>query len=228
MASNIGVPAPMAGTLPAVSETKANIVELEKTGLRDNLEFEYAGGMLKNIKHHQKKAEELEEQEKRPHLDAVANVRKKWEPIKSAWNDAEKRCKGLLSRYTDDQNRAIAQAQAQLNKEAAQKRERLEKQAEKASTAGRHEQAALIADQAATIVAPVLQVEKPKVDGVHTRTVWHFEVIDDSKIPPEFKVTDLKKLGKVVQTLKENAKMISGIRVWHTTEISSESAEPEV
>jgi hypothetical protein len=226
MASKPGLPAPVAGTQLAVNEVKGNITELEKTGLRDNLEYEYTAGVLKNIKFHLKKAEEMEEEEKRPHLTGAAEVRKKWEPIKSAWSDAEKRAKALLAKFDEDQRRSAAAEQLRLNAEAAKKRERLEKQAAKASSQGRHEQAALIADAAASVVAPVLQVEKPKVAGVHTRTVWHYEVTDETKVDAAYKSIDHKKLAKIVQTLKENAKMLSGIRVWSTTEISSESEEP--
>lgn len=228
MASNMSLPAPVPGTQLAINETKANIEELAKLGLNDNMDYEQAAGMLKNIKHHQKKASELEEQDKRPHLDELKRIREKYELIKEGWNKAERDLKALMSKYIEDQRKAAAEAQAKLNEEAAKKKERLLKQADKATKAGRYEQAALIADQAGTITAPVLQTEQPKVAGISTREVWHYEVTDEEKVDAAYKSIDHKKLAKVVNTLKESAKMLSGIRVWKTTEIASTSEQPEV
>lgn len=228
MASNMNLPAPIAGTLPAINEVKSNLEELTKIGIVDNNDYEYAAGMLKNIKHHQKKAEELEENEKRQLLDDLKKIRDKWKPIRDGWLKVERDTKTLMSKYLENQRKALAAAQVKLNEEVAKKRERLIKQADKAAGAGRLEQAALISDQAASIVAPVLQSETPKIDGQSTRDVWHYEVIDESKVDVAYKCIDHKKLGKVVQTLKESAKSLTGIRVWKTIEIASTAEQPEI
>lgn len=226
--STMPVAAPPAGTSLALTETRSNIAELIKLGLRDNMDHEQATGMLKHVKHNLKKVDEFEESEKRPHLDELNIIRDKYKPMRAEWQKCETELKAMVSKYLTKVEDERREAQRILDKEAADKRARLEKQAEKASKAGRHEQAALIADHAATVVAPVLQSEAPKVAGVSSVDVYNFEVTDPAKVPKEYWIIDLKALLKIVRTLKESAKMIPGIRVWKEKQIRSGSEQPEV
>lgn len=227
MASNLPIPAPPAGTSLALSETKANIAELTKLGLRDEMDYKQAGGMLLHVKHNLKKLEEFEEAEKRPHLDKLQEIRDKYKPMRDDWLKQEKDLKALASKYIDRVNAERAEAQRKLEAEADAKRQRLEKQAAKAEKQGRHEQAASIRDHAEAVVAPVLQEEVPKVAGVNSVETWDFEITNAAIVPKEYWIIDLKSLKKVVQTLKSAAKAIPGIRVFKSTQIRAGSKQPE-
>ena len=54
---------------------------------------------------------------------------------------------------------------------------------------------------------------KPKMDGVHLREHWEFEIIDRWKIPATFLMPDMKAIGENVRLNKGDTK-IPGIRVF--------------
>lgn len=79
--------------------------------------------------------------------------------------------------------------------------------------------------QAASVVAPVIEHEAPKVDGLKTRDVWKFEITDASKINPLFLMPDEKKIAATVKALKGDAPgaIGAGVRVWSEKQIASGS-----
>jgi hypothetical protein len=66
---------------------------------------------------------------------------------------------------------------------------------------------------AISAVAPIIQTEIPKVQGVARKRVWKFRVDDASKLPREFLMPDEKKLTGYVRAMKGDAR-IPGITVW--------------
>ena len=65
----------------------------------------------------------------------------------------------------------------------------------------------------AAVSAPVPAAAAPKPAGISTRKVWKFEVTDAAKLPPEYLVPDIKKIGKVVRALQGDTE-IPGVRVY--------------
>lgn len=228
MASNTPIPSPPPGTASAATEMVASIGELVKFGVKDDMDYSQATGMLKHVKHHAQKLEEIIESEKRPHLNDLKKVRDKYAALQKRWEDAEKDLKKIIADYQVTMNLKRLEAQRAADITAAIERDKLNKKAEKAIAAGKSEQAMSLIEQAAAVVAPVVQIEAPKVDGLSFVDKWEFAVVDDSLIPPEYKATDLKKLGKAVALLKEAAKAIPGIRVWKTLVPRSDSKQPEM
>jgi type IV secretory pathway VirB10-like protein len=119
---------------------------------------------------------------------------------------------------------AAAEARRKAEEEAAA----LRRQAEEADAAGRAADAAKLAaradtkiekaeakaadleQQAATVVAPVIHREPPRVAGLQMRDVWEFTIVDPKKINPEFMAPDEKKIGAQVKALKGDAAAIIG------------------
>ncbi len=60
---------------------------------------------------------------------------------------------------------------------------------------------------------PVVIPAAPKLDGVSFREVYDFEVVDESKVPRQYWMLDLVKIGKVTRAMK-GATNIEGIRVF--------------
>jgi hypothetical protein len=228
MASNTPIPAPPPGTASAATEMVASIGELEKSGIKDDMDYTQAAGMLKHVKHHALKVEEIEESEKRPHLDNLKKVREKYAPLRERWKAAEASLKKLLADYQEKARIERLEAQRAAELAAADERDKLNKKAEKAIASGKSEKAVSLLEQAAAVVAPVVQTEAPKIAGLSFVEKWHFEVINDEVVPQEYKSTDLKKLDKVVSVLKEAAKSIPGIRVWKEMVPRSDSKQPEI
>lgn len=136
--------------------------------------------------------------------------------------------------------RAAAEARAKAEAEAAE----LRRQAEAATAAGdtaaaakletkagqkierAEDKAQSLEVQAATVVAPVIQREPPKVTGISSREVWKFEIVDPSKINPQFLMPDEKKIGAQVRALKGDAASIigAGVRVYAERQIAAGAA----
>lgn len=77
--------------------------------------------------------------------------------------------------------------------------------------------------KAASVTAPVIHREAPKVEGLSTRTVWKFRILDARKLPPEYTVPDEVKIRKVVQALKGDAN-IPGVEVYSEESMASRAA----
>jgi len=127
---------------------------------------------------------------------------------------AERKIKQAVITY-DREQEAIRQAeqrqlQAVADEAARKERERLEKKAEKLKTPEKRE--ALI-EQAAMVIAPVIQVAlaAPKVQGVSTRKTWKAEVIDVALVPREFMTVNQVALDAYARATK-GAMQVAGVR----------------
>lgn len=83
-----------------------------------------------------------------------------------------------------------------------------------------------LADKAADIVAPIVERQAPKVEGVDTRALWTFEILDESKIARKHMTPDLALIGNLVASLHGDAQAIlgDGVRVYSKTIVASEAA----
>lgn len=130
----------------------------------------------------------------------------------------EKSIKVAISNFVVQQEREAKEKQRKIMEEAKRKAAlEFKKKAEAALDEGDLERAVAL-DEAAKapeglVVTPEIPVTKPKVEGLVTREVWKFEIVDASLLPREYLMPDQKKIGKVVTALKGSAK-IPGVRVW--------------
>jgi hypothetical protein len=199
------------------------------TTLTTATDYETAAESLKQVKHNLKMVDELEESEKRPHLDELKAIREKYNPSRTQYSLAEGHLKKLLGDYNIAQERLRREAQAKAQQLADREREKLRKQAEKALQKGKVDSAVALAERADAVVAPVIANDVPKVDGVHTVEKWEFVVINEALIPAVYKTVDLKKIDSVVSVMKEAAEQaIPGIKVERKLVVASKSKQPEV
>jgi len=147
---------------------------------------------------------------------------------------------GSMAYYANEQQRKIDEAhaaaaaaqraaEAEARRLAAEEETRLRVEAETkraaaaeaARAAGNTIQAKVIAETP-VVVAPVTPPAvvvftpppppAPKVQGSAFTTTYDFEIEDEGKIPREYLIPDLKKIGGVVKALKDHAN-IPGIKV---------------
>ena len=66
--------------------------------------------------------------------------------------------------------------------------------------------AAVAAKQAEEVQAPVVHVIVPtvKIEGVSTRQVWKFKVVDFAKLPDEYKLANEAELGRIARTFHDS------------------------
>ncbi|MCH8476361.1 MAG: hypothetical protein LAT56_00245 [Wenzhouxiangella sp.] len=118
----------------------------------------------------------------------------------------EKSVKRMLSAYVQEQEKKRIE---EARKAAAEAEER---RLQEAIETGKEE----------TLEEPfVPEVPKPAVekeDGIVYVDRWTFEIEDESQIPREYLIVDMQKIRKVVQALKDDAK-IAGVKVVKTKEV---------
>lgn len=108
-----------------------------------------------------------------------------------------------------------AQEEARKQEEA-----RLIAEAQAAAAEGDSFTAEQILEEAVTVEAPpvILPSTVPTVAGTSFRTAWEYEVIDWTKLKPEFIKVDEVAIGKVVRSMHKAAETVCGekgaIRVW--------------
>lgn len=138
-----------------------------------------------------------------------------------------------------ERERLAAQA-AEAERKAAEKAAAERRAAEVAAAAGHAAEAAKLQEaarareaaaaakaeairaHAASVVAPLVVADIPKIAGQHTVETWKFEV-DETLLPKEFMVADMKKIGAIVRALKGQTN-IPGVTVLRGETLASRSA----
>jgi len=209
---------------PEVRELATQAENLLAVGInyqvRAPAEYEVAGMELKRVKDAQKKLDDLRRGITRP-LDAAKKaVMDFFRAPEERLARAESGIKRAMISFTDEQDRKRREEQARADEQARKERERIEAQARKAAESGKIEKAEQLELRAATVVAPVIQREPPKVAGINTREVPKFEITDETLIPREYLAPDLVKIRAVVNALKSQAN-IPGVRVYMVKQLAA-------
>lgn len=150
-------------------------------------------------------AQERLRREEQRRADEAA--RKERERLEAIAREAERKAREKADAERKAAEEAAAAGRAE---EAAKLREKAQATEQKAA-----EKAALFDERAATVVAPVIQREAPRVAGLQMREVWEFTIVDPKKINAEFMTPDEKKIGQLVRNMKGDAQAIlgEGVRV---------------
>lgn len=216
VASNPEVKALVALTANIVAEAEAFQVVTPQ-------QYADAGEVLKRIKGHQKKLEDTEMSMTRPINAGLKMIRDFFRSPRESAARAEGIVKRSMLAYSQEQERLRREEQLKAEERARKEQEKLAAQAERAAASGQHAKAEALQDRAASVVAPVVQREAPKVQGLSVREVWRFEVVDPSAVPREFLMVDEKKIGGVVRAMKGDTK-IAGVRVWPDQSLAAGAA----
>lgn len=187
-------------------------------------ELKGAAEFLRAVKTRMKEVTEKRFSLTRPLDESKKNIIEMFEPHLSLLADAETKLKGAILAY----ERIVAEKRAEeqrradeiARKEEEERKERLLETAEKALANGDVAIAAKFAEEALStrVVAPnIAAIARP---GVSVRSKWSYRIIDEKKIPQEFWILDLKKIGGYVRTMKEKT-LIPGIEVFEEEVVAS-------
>lgn len=185
--------------------------------------YEHAGSLLKTIKGALRQIETQRTSITAPMNEALRNANAQAKAASAPFEAAEKRIKGAMITYSDEQERIRQEEQRKADEAARKQREKLEAQAAKAAAAGKDDKAEQLEERAASVVAPMIQRETPRVSGVSTREVWKFEITDPSLIPRQYLEVDEAKIRRVVQAMKNDAN-IPGVRVYAERQLAAGAA----
>lgn len=185
--------------------------------------YQQASDYLKSVKGLLRQIEDARTRVTKPLNEALRQVNSQAKEASAPLLTAETQIKRAMLTYSAEQERIRREEQRKAEEAARKERERIEAQAAKAAAAGKVERAAQLEERAATVVAPVIQREAPKVAGVSMREVWRFEVTDPAAVPREYLTVDEKKIGAVVRALKGDTQ-IAGVCVWKEKSLASGAA----
>jgi len=110
-----------------------------------------------------------------------------------------------------------AQAEKANAAQRAKIEARLKAEAEKAEA-----KQAMFEERADAVQAPVIQRTPPKVEGVSTRKVWKFRVVEEEKVPRQYLVVDEAAIRRAVQARKGDTR-IPGVEVWEEESVVARS-----
>lgn len=186
-------------------------------------QFTDAGEKLKRVKSALKQIEDKRTEYTAPLNKTVKAINEDAKAASAPWLAAESGIKRAMIEYQNEQDRIRQEEQRKADEAARKERERIEAQAKRAAEAGKTDKAEALEERAATVVAPVIQREAPKVAGINMRDVWKFEITDPNAVPREYLVIDESKIRKVVGALKADAN-IPGVRVYSEKQMAAGAA----
>lgn len=187
--------------------------------------YKGAADFLKAVKAAQKKVVDFFGPMKKATHDAWKKVTATETETLKPLQDAEATVKTKMLEYSriEEEKRMAEQRrlQAEADEAARRERERLEKKAAQYKTEEKR-QAAL--EQAAAVVAPVIEVAsvKPVVVGQSIRKTWKARVIDVAQVPREWMVVNQQALDAFARSTKGAVK-IAGVEMYEESTLASAS-----
>lgn len=153
--------------------------------------------------------------------EAIAQRKKFLDPL----NEAESNVKYKVSTWRIEQERLRKIEEDRLSAIAKEEAdERALAEATQLAANGEHELADMVLEEAAQAPAPVVVAPPtvPKQDGIAKKTNWKFRIVNAALIPREFMSPDEVKIGAIVRSQKNLAK-IPGVQVYPEESVSVRS-----
>ncbi len=170
-------------------------------------QLDTATGFLKQIKAKYKDIDTQRKEITKPLDEAKKNIMNFFNPVLTALEEAERKIKSAIAKFTEEQERKAREEQERLQRlaeqEAEKERKKLEAKIERAKASGKLEKAEELETQK-ELVQPVVPVIAPNVEakGVSFREKWYAVVVDEKLVPREYMIIDQSKLDKVAQATK--------------------------
>jgi len=194
--------------------------------------YQAAANRLMMIKSMLKKIDDAHSRVKKPILAAGRELDAQKNEASAPLKSAEIQIKRAMSDFTTEQERIRRIEQAKADEAARKQQEKLQQQAARAAASGKFEKAGQLEQRAATVVAPVIQIESPKVAGISPRETWHAECVDlkalvkaiaEGRAPLSLVMANDKVLGAQARSLKADF-VCDGVRVWSEKSIAAAGA----
>ena len=179
---------------------------------------------LRIIKTMEKHVSEVRKGITRPLDESKRRIMDHFRPFLERLKAAETLCKDEIEAYQANERRKESERLRREEEKRKKEAKRLEKQAAEAREAGRDDRADILMDRATEKERSPLTRDsvKPQPKGVHTRTVYKFEVTNPDVVPDVYKMVDEAAIRKVVNALKGKID-IPGVRIWSEESVSARS-----
>ena len=147
-------------------------------------------------------------------FEAHKAVKAQWDKAEAPLKEGEAILKSSIRAYMDEVERIRREEERRLQ-EIARKQEEERRLAEAllAEAEGNKEEAQAILEEPAFVPMPTVKADIPKVDNRLFRKVWKFKIVDIKKIPIQYLMPDMVKIGGVVRAMKDKTD-IPGIQIY--------------
>lgn len=142
---------------------------------------------------------------------ALAQKARYSEPLESALKSLD----GKGRAFRAEQERLRQEEERKARELAEKEAARLAKLAERAAERGDTEKAELFEEKAvaAALIQPVVVRPVPRVEGIKTRIVWKFRIVDAAQIPREYMMPNETMLGSIARSTKGAVK-VAGVEFY--------------
>ncbi len=198
-------------------EVTGAIEKLEHWGrtlaIRSASDYQNAVEILKRVKGSRQQVVEffadMKDRAYRSWKGIVATEKQFTDRLDTVEKQAKTAC--LVYQRAEEEKRLAEQRrlQAEADERARREQEKLMRQAEKAAEKGREEKAEALREQAASVIAPVVEVSTaaPKVEGTSVRKTWKARVTEIGQVPREFLVVNQQALDAFAKATKGSVKL---------------------
>jgi leucyl aminopeptidase len=194
-------------------EQKINEVVEQSSNFKivDELGYDTAGKFLQNLVGISEEIEKTFKDSKKKTYEAwqsvIASEKKHIAPVKTAIKAVKFAMSEFLTkkRAAEDEVRKLLEEKARKLEEEKRLQEAINLESQ-----GKVKEAEKVIETPIEVFIPKA-IEK-KIEGIHSRTDWTWDITDESLIPREYLVVDSKKITAVVKALKEQCN-IPGIIV---------------
>lgn len=207
-----------------VTQAEGDIALAQRFSIVSNDGYIKAGEILKTVKGRYQEIETKRKEMTLPLDEAKRRVMDFFRQPLEQLSDAERQIKAAMLGFTQEQERIRREEEQRIQALAREEQERLDKLAmEKIAQAqkdGNLDEAEEILDAVVQIAVPIVQSEKPKMQGIKTVTRWRHKVIDEALIPREYLMPNEKMLAEIAIATKGTVK-IPGIEFYSESMVTS-------
>ncbi|MCJ7669553.1 MAG: hypothetical protein MUO61_03430 [Dehalococcoidia bacterium] len=207
-----------------VTQAEGDIVLAQRFIIASNDDYVKAGEILKTVKGRYQEIEAKRKEMTLPLDEAKRKIMDFFRQPLEHLSNAERQIKSAILVFGQEQERIRREQEQQLQVLARAEQERLDKLAMEGITQAQEEgNLGKVEEILATVVQiaiPVVQSEKPKVQGIKTVTHWRYKVIDETLIPREYLIPNEKLLANIAITTKGTIK-IPGVEFYTESTVAS-------
>jgi len=207
-----------------VKQAEGEIVLAHHFTVVSNNGYVEAGEILKRIKGRYQEIETKRKEMTLPLDEAKRKIMDFFRQPLEQLSSAERQIKGAMGAFTQEQERIRREEEQRIQALARAEQDRLDKlamdQIAQAQKEGDTEKAAKILDAVVQVAVPIVQFERPKVQGIKTVTRWKHRIINGTLIPREYLIPNDKLLADIAVSTK-GAMKIPGVEFYSESMVTS-------
>jgi hypothetical protein len=189
--------------------------------IENNDNYIKASEIVKQIKDRYNSLETLRLSMTRPLDESKKRIMDLFKPPLELLANTEKRLKTAMGNFQTLQEHIRAEAERKLRERQEQEEAKLKAKIEEAKAKGNEAKVEKLETKLEATETAVIKVEPTiaKVEGVKTRKIWKFKIVELAKVPRQYMIPDEKLLGEIARTTK-GMKKIAGIEFYSEDSIA--------